>query len=74
MLLRPFRVYTFCEKRPGRKDRISACTLWENREWAGCITYDVEAVNGTEAKKQAIELRRLDEIAYREYQADIRVV
>jgi hypothetical protein len=38
--------------------RFSAYTTWYNPQWPGCIEYEIDAMNGTEAKKLAIKLRR----------------
>jgi hypothetical protein len=32
-----------------------AYTTWYNPQWPGCCEHEVEAVNGTEAKKLAIQ-------------------
>ena len=51
--MKKFRVGTFYDGR-----HFSAYTLWYNTDWGGCIEYEVEASNGTEAKKIALKLRR----------------
>ena len=38
-----------------RKLRFTAYTLWVNPDWSGACRHDVEAVNGTAAKKVAIQ-------------------
>ena len=38
--------------------RVSAYTLWYNREWDGCIMFDVIASNGRVAHKAAKDARR----------------
>lgn len=35
--------------------RFNAYTTWYNPEWKGCCEHTVSAVNGTEAKKLAIQ-------------------
>lgn len=35
--------------------RFSAYTTWYNPEWKGCCEHQVLAINGTEAKKLAIQ-------------------
>lgn len=44
-------VFPFGEDRP---HRFNAYTLWYNPEWQGCCEHNVEAINGSEAKKLAI--------------------
>lgn len=55
--MKTFRVGTFYDGR-----RFSAYTTWYNAEWSDCIEYEVEAVNGTQAKNLAIQQRKLHEI------------
>jgi hypothetical protein len=41
---------------PDESDRhYRAYTRWYNPEWPGCCEHEVEAINGTEAKKLAIQ-------------------
>lgn len=40
--------------------KIMAYTSWYNPAWSGCVMYDVEAKNGTEAKRKARQLRLED--------------
>jgi hypothetical protein len=61
MATKRIKVYTFYEERPGRAPRVSAYTMWVNPTWPGCKTIEVDAINGTEAKKIAIKLRRQEE-------------
>lgn len=63
--LKLIKVYTFYEERPGRVPRVSAYTMWVNPTWDGCKIIDVEAANGTEAKKIAIRLRKAHEASRR---------
>jgi hypothetical protein len=56
--MKTFRVGTFVAE---GSVRVHAYTTWYNRGWSGCIEYDVEAANGTEAKKVATKLRRAHE-------------
>lgn len=37
--------------------KVMAYTSWYNPSWEGCVVYDVEAKNGTEAKRVAREMR-----------------
>lgn len=61
------RVATFLLDTPPRlplkKSRVIGYILWYNPEWAGCVIYEVEAKNGTEAKKLAAGLRAAAENA-----------
>ncbi len=70
--MKRFIVYTFREDREGRKPRYSAYTQWASPSWAGCKTYLIEAVNGTEAKKLAITRRREEEATEAEEPAEGR--
>jgi hypothetical protein len=38
-----------------RNTRFMAYTTWYNPQWKGCCEHEVEAVNGTEAKRLAIQ-------------------
>lgn len=38
-----------------RNTRFNAYTSWYNQSWSGCCEHTVEAANGTEAKKIAIQ-------------------
>lgn len=42
------------DRGPGRKPLITAYTTWFNAAWENCCLHDVDAKNGTEAKKIAI--------------------
>jgi len=55
------KVATFRHCEPGRKPMYSAYTRYYNTAWAGCMVFEVEAKNGTEAKKKAITSRKLVE-------------
>ena len=58
---------------PGpKKIRLQAYTLWYNETWPGCIVYEVEAVNGTAAKKAATMLRYQAELTAFETAAERR--
>ena len=48
---RTFKVGVF----PCRKESFTAYTTWYNPSWSGCCEHTVEAVNGTQAKKIAIQ-------------------
>ena len=56
-----YRVGTFCEagkrRGPPKASWINAYTLTFNEAWPGCIVYEVEASDGTEAKRIATKLR-----------------
>lgn len=57
--MKTFRVATFVHQRgEGRRPLYNAYTRWFNESWNGCAVFDVEAVDGKEAKKKAIELRK----------------
>ena len=58
--LKVIRVGTFAV--PGSK-QIACYTTWYNPAWEGCVEFDVEAVNGNEAKKKAVVLRRAHDAA-----------
>lgn len=49
------RVGVFGDVRASSKPYYRAYTTWYNPEWKGCCEHQVEAINGTEAKKLAIE-------------------
>lgn len=51
------KVATFCRKGETRVSRVNAYTYWYVDHMSDCITYEVEAINGTEAKKIAKQLR-----------------
>lgn len=55
------KVGTFCDKGETRVSKIQAYTLTYNVSWTGGKEYEVEAKNGTEAKKIAKQLRLEDE-------------
>lgn len=55
--MRTFRVCTFCEPGETRKSKVRAYTGFYNLAWEGAKEHTVEAENGQEAKKKAIELR-----------------
>ena len=38
-----------------RNTRFNAYTRWYNPQWSGCCEHKVGAINGTEAKKLAIQ-------------------
>lgn len=38
-----------------RNTRFNAYTTWYNPSWSGCCEHTVDAINGTEAKKMAIQ-------------------
>lgn len=52
-----FQVGVFTIKGP-RKRKYIAYTKYYNPFWEGCRVINVEAKNGTEAKKKAIEIMR----------------
>lgn len=52
-----FKIGVFTEKGP-RKRKYRAYTTYYNPSWEGCRVVNVEAKNGTEAKKKAIEIMR----------------
>jgi hypothetical protein len=56
--MRSFKVLTFFENRPGRKPLVTAYTRDANPLWDGCKVIDIEAENGTDAKKIAIKKRK----------------
>lgn len=61
--MKRFKVMTFRTDREGKKPQYDAYTTWANPEWKGCVVIEVEAKNGTEAKKQAIaERKRRDDM------------
>jgi len=45
----------FGDVRASGKPLYMAYTTWYNPQWKGCCEHEVEAVNGTEAKKIAVE-------------------
>lgn len=45
-------VFPFSDSKP---HRFNAYTTWYNPQWKGCCEHDVYAINGTEAKKLAIQ-------------------
>lgn len=47
-----FTHYSANKKR--RLPRVHAYTIWFNPSWEGCCMHEVDACNGTEAKKIAI--------------------
>ena len=51
--LKPIKVGVFPPDEGSRT--YMAYTLWYNPQWPGCCEHEVEAVNGTEAKKIAIK-------------------
>jgi hypothetical protein len=53
------KVATFFHGDPAdpKISKVTAYTSWYNPAWSGCVTYDVEAKNGTEAKRKAREMR-----------------
>lgn len=67
--MKKFKVGVFREKKPDgsyyryhaytRTYKYHACTLPYNQTHQGCIEIEIEAKNGTEAKKKAIALVRL---------------
>jgi hypothetical protein len=52
--VRVFKVGVF----PCRKASFTAYTTWYNPSWSECCEHTVEAVNGTAAKKIAIQEHR----------------
>lgn len=59
-------VYTFFHPRPGKTVRLShihAYTRWCPLTWSGRKAYEVEAINGDDAKRIAKQLRYLDELS-----------
>jgi hypothetical protein len=54
-------VHTFATARNGRAPIVMAYTTWANPAWDGCITYEIEAATGAEAKRIAIARRRAHE-------------
>lgn len=57
--------------RPVRASHINAYTYWYNTNWPGCVEYEVEAANGTEAKRVAVR-RRLEHEQARERASEER--
>ena len=52
---RPLRLITVGVFAPGPHERTyRAYTRWYNSTWSGCCEHEIEAVNGSEAKKIAI--------------------
>lgn len=56
--LRQFRVGVFADGGA----RFRAYTVWFDETWKGCCVHVVSAVNGTQAKKLAIEEHRRDHV------------
>ncbi len=51
-----YRVATFYHPKEGRAPclgAVTAYTLWYNDMWDGCIMYEVPAMSGAKAKRQA---------------------
>jgi len=47
------KVAVFAErKKRGNGLKLNAYTMWYNPQWPGCNMVEVEAKNGTEAKKE----------------------
>lgn len=61
--MKTFRVGTFFDGGKPLISKIRAYTLWWSPEWKRCVVYDVEAENGTAAKRKARELRLAEEKA-----------
>lgn len=58
--MKKFKVGVFTEQGK-RKLKYRAYTMWYHSSWQGCRTIDVEAENGTDAKKKAISIvKKLD--------------
>ena len=58
-----FRVATYYTPKPGKPPKlshISAYTRWYSPSWQGCVEYDVETTNGTNAKRIARIMRLAD--------------
>lgn len=51
--MKKFKVGVFSEQGK-RKMKYRAYTMWYSTDWQGCRTIEVNAENGTEAKKKAI--------------------
>jgi hypothetical protein len=58
------KVGTFYDTGPGqpRKSKIRAYRLIYRTDWEGCIEYEIDATNGQQALKLAIERRYVDEM------------
>ena len=55
-----FKVGLF--RRKGAKGvKYIAYTVWYDPDWNGCEVFEVEAPNGTQAKKRAIEMARAED-------------
>jgi hypothetical protein len=57
-----FRVGVFTEQR-ARGPSYRAYTTWFNPAWEGCRVFEVDATNGTEAKRMAIDIAKLADSA-----------
>jgi hypothetical protein len=53
-ITRRIRVAVFYDDSPRLRVRWGAYTNWYSPTWPGCCMHEVEAKNGTEAKKLAI--------------------
>jgi len=53
-----YSVMTFLHAKEGRKPFAVSYLRDASPNWGGCITYDVNAENGKEAKKIAERMRR----------------
>ena len=58
MSSKTFRVATFARLTATGKVAVNAYTYWFNESWDGCIVYEIDAINGTEAKRIAIQKRK----------------
>ncbi len=55
--MKKFKVGVFTEQRT-KSLGYMAYTVWYNPAWKGCRVIEVEAKNGTEAKKKAISIAK----------------
>lgn len=58
MSSKTFKVATFARLTAAGNIAVKAYIYWFNESWDGCIVYEIDATNRTEAKKIAIQKRK----------------
>lgn len=56
--MKHFRVMTFWHADEGKKPYAVAYLRDASEQWKGCVAFDVEALNGSDAKRIACAKRR----------------
>ena len=69
--IRIYRVGVFVHKKDNGRYTYSAYTQWYSPSWSNCREYDVEAANGSEAKKKALALAKAADAASPEGLAEL---